>query len=93
MNASDIAPYVGFAQRKGSVLYGADRIAERRKQALVVLVDADAPEKFREGLKRKCGDAPVLEVECLAAATHRDNVKAIAVTDSSLAAAIINLTR
>ena len=37
MKASDIAPYVGFAQRKGSVLYGADRIAEKRAKALVVL--------------------------------------------------------
>lgn len=93
VKASDIAPYVGFAQRKGSVLYGADRIAEKRAKALVVLADSGAPEKFLRELKRICGDIPLFEVEDLAAATHRDNVKAIAVTDSSLATAIINLTR
>ena len=47
MHASDIAPYVGFAQRKGSVLYGAERITEKRAKPLVVLADAAAPEKFR----------------------------------------------
>ena len=72
MNASDIARFVGFARRKGSGRYGADRIAERGTRGLVVLVDADAPEKCREGHKRKCGDAPVSEMECLAAAAHRD---------------------
>lgn len=93
MHASDIAPYVGFAQRKGSVLYGAERITEKRAKPLVVLADAAASEKFRAELKRKCAAVPYIEVEDLPEATHRDNVKAIAVTDASLAAAIINLTR
>ena len=93
MNASEIAPYVGFAQRKGAVLYGMERITEKRARPLVVLVDAAAPEKFRAKMKAECTSAPCFEVVDLPLATHRDNVKAIAVTDASLAAAIVNLMR
>lgn len=93
MKASEIASYVGFAQRSGAVIYGADRITEKRASPLVVLIDADAPEKFRSALKAKCKSTPCFEVEELPLATHRDNVKAIAVTDASLAGAIINLMR
>lgn len=94
MKASEIASYVGFAQRSGAVIYGADRIiTEKRAKPLVVLIDADAPEKFRSALKAKCKSTPCFEVEELPLATHRDNVKAIAVTDASLAGAIINLMR
>lgn len=93
MKASDIAPYVGFAIRSGAVIFGAERIEEKRAKALVVLIDAEAPEKFRSGLKTKCKSTPCFEVENLPLATHRDNVKAIAVTDASLAGAIVNLMR
>ncbi len=93
MNASEIAAYVGFAQRKGSVLYGAERIAEKRSKALVVLVDSAASDKFKRDVASQCGNAPCIEVTDLVKATHRENVKAIAVTDRSLATAIINLTR
>lgn len=93
MKGSEIAPYVGFAQRSGAVIYGADRIAEKPRKALVVLIDAAAGEKFKRELRSKCKDTPCLEVEELFLATHRDNVKAIAVTDKSLAGAILNLMR
>ncbi len=93
MHASEIAPYVGFAQRKGSVLYGAERITERGARPLVVLMDSAAPEKFKSKLAANCKNTPCAEVEQLPLATHRENVKAIAVTDPSLAAAIIDLMR
>lgn len=93
MNESKFAAYVGFAQKSGKIVYGAEKIEECAVKCKVVVADADAPEKFRVKLQRICGDTPYFEVGSLSGATHRDNVKAIAVTDKSLADAIINVLR
>ena len=93
MTNSKIASYVGFAQRSGKVLYGEDRICEKLKLCHVVLADSAASDKVRERLQYKCKGTPYFEVDSLNAATHRDNVKAIGITDAELAGAIINLLR
>lgn len=88
-----IASYVGLAMRSGNALLGEDIICERLSLVKVVLIDADAPEKYRERLKRKLDGIPVYIVDNLAEATHRDAVKALAVTNVNLANAIINILR
>lgn len=93
MTESKFAAYVGFAQKSGRIIYGADNIEIQAPKCKVVVADADAPEKLRGRLRRICGDTPYFEVVSLSGATHRDNVKAIAVTDKSLADAIINVLR
>lgn len=89
LNASEIAAYIGFAQRSGAVLYGEERILEKLGRCVVVLIDASAPEKYRERLIKRCGGVPTAEVDDLRLATHRDNVKSIGVTDQSLGNAIL----
>lgn len=93
MTNSKIATYVGFAQRSGAVLYGEDRIRENLSKCRVVLVDEAASEKYRTRLQSVCKNCPYFETEGLADATHRDNVKAVGITNPSLAEAIINLLR
>lgn len=93
MSCSKIASYIGLAQRSGSVLYGEERIAENTKKCLLILVDRNAPEKYKNRLRNLAGDIPCFDTEDLAQTTHRDNVKAIGIVNPNLAEAIINLLR
>lgn len=93
MSEIKIAPYIGLAQRAGSVLYGEDIIVEKLRWVKVVLIEAAADDKYKLRLKNRCGELPCFETEGLAIALHRENVKAVAVTNEQLANAIINLLR
>ena len=85
--------YIGLAQRAGCVLYGEDIICEMKKQAKVVLLSADASDKYKERMLTKLSDRPVYVVDGLCEALHRDGVNAVAVSNDGLANAIISLLR
>lgn len=85
--------YIGLAQRAGCVLYGEDIIREKKKQAKVVLLSADASDKYKERMLTKLSDRPVYVVDGLCEALHRDGVNAVAVSNDGLANAIISLLR
>lgn len=85
--------YIGLAQRANAVLYGEDIICERLRLVKVVLVSSSSGEKYKERIAKKTADCPTFFVDNLCEALHRDGVKAIAVTNETLANAIIGLLR
>lgn len=88
-----IKAYIGLAQRSGSVLYGEDIICEKKRLAKVLLIDSAAPDKYRQRVANKLSELPTYIVEELCKALHRDGVYAVAITNESLAQAIINILR
>lgn len=87
-----LASYLGLAQRAGGIIYGEDRICENLSGIEVVLIDAAAPDKYKERLRKRL-TCECFEIDCLPHALHRENVKAAAVINKGLAEAIINLLR
>lgn len=85
--------YIGLAQRANAVLYGEDIIAEKQRLAKVVLLSADASEKYKDRVRSKLKSCPVFIVDGLQERLHRDNVNAVAVTNENLANEIIILLR
>lgn len=90
---SKIGAYVGLAQRSGSVLYGEDIICEKIHLAKVVLVSSSASDKYKERILRKIGDCPVFIVDGLCEVLHREGVNAIAITNDSMAKAVVGVLR
>ena len=88
-----VVSYVGLAQRAGAVLYGEDIITDKQKLAKLVLIDADAPEKYSSRLENKFDSLPIFRLDGLRKALHRDNVNAVAITNENLANAIIDILR
>lgn len=88
-----IVSYIGLAQRANGVLYGEDIIVEKLRLAKVVLIDSAASNKYKERMEYKCGNCPCFVLDNLGQALHRNNVKAVAVTNDGLAKAIIDLLR
>lgn len=93
LKADNISPYVGLAQRAKAILYGEDIILEKIRLAKVVLIDADAPQKYAERLKSKIKTCPTFIARDLKGALHKDNVYAVAITNEGLANAVIELLR
>lgn len=93
LKANSISPYVGLAQRAGAILYGEDIILEKIRFAKVVLIDANAPDKYKDRLKSKIKTCPTFITEDLKRALHKDNVNAVAITNDGLANAITELLR
>ncbi len=93
MNEKKIFSYIGLAQRAGSVLYGEDIIAEKLRFAKVVLVDSGASDKYKERIQHRFGSCELFFLDNLTDAVHREEVKAIAITNDGLAKAIIELMR
>lgn len=88
-----IKSYLGLAQRANAVLYGEDIICEKLKLAKVVLISSASTDKYKERIANKTSDRPTFIVDGLCEALHRQGVNAVAVTNPSLANAIINLLR
>ena len=88
-----IASYVGLAQRAGAVLYGEDAIKEKLKLAKVILIDAEATEKYSARIEKKFCMVPIFRLEGLRRALNRDNVNAVAITNENLANAITDILR
>lgn len=94
MQRSKLATFVGFAVKSRSVLFGEEAIGKRPDRVFAALTDEAAPEKLKIRVAEHIGDSvPLFEVEELAELVHRDNVKAIGITDKALADAVINLLR
>ena len=90
---SKIQSYIGLAMRSGRILLGEDKISERLNSCVIVLIDESATDKYKERLLKKCGNIPAFVMDGISNAVHRDQVLAIAITDSGLGNAIIDNLR
>ncbi len=79
--------------RSGRILLGEDKITEKLNTCVVVLIDENATDKYKERLIAKCKDTPVFVLDGVASAVHREQVLAIAITDSGLGNAILDNLR
>ena len=92
-NKSKICSYIGLAMRSGRILLGEDKITERLRSCVVVLIDESATDKYKERLMSKCSSVPTFVLDCVTSAVHREQVFAIAITDSGLGNAILENLR
>lgn len=90
---SKITSYVGLAMRSGRILLGEDKITERLNSCVVVLIDENATDKYKERLVAKCKSVPTFVIDGVSSAVHREQVLAIAITDSGLGNAILENLR
>ncbi|MBQ9276939.1 MAG: hypothetical protein IJ226_05045 [Clostridia bacterium] len=88
-----VAAYIGLCQRAGAVLYGEDAIENKFKSAKLILVDKEASEKYTARIHKKFDVLPIFEFEGLRKALHKEAVNAVAITNESLANAIIDILR
>ena len=92
-NKSKISSYIGLAMRSGRILLGEDKITEQLRSCVVVLIDESATDKYKERLMHKCANVPTFVLDCVSSAVHREQVFAIAITDSGLGNAILDNLR
>ncbi len=92
MNRTMLSKYLGLAMKAGAVLFGEDIIMEKLRYAKVVLIDANASDKYKERLLKKTEKIPTFQCD-LKSELQKDNVKAVAIINDGLAKAIINLMR
>lgn len=91
---SKVETYIGFAIRKGSVVFGCDNIEKYRKKVFLLLATQSLSDNSLQTLnnvasKRNCA---LLRIDDYDILTKR-NCKALAICDKSLADAIVqNLT-
>lgn len=85
--------YIGLAQRAGGVIYGEDAMSEKKRAIKLILINSEASDKYKTRIKSKFADKPHFETHDLTEMLHRDNVKAIAISNDALAEAIIDLLR
>lgn len=86
-----IGAYIGFAQKKGSVVYGLDNIVIYKKKQHLVLACASSENTLKK-IKTFCGKSGVKLIVTnlpLKDMVHKTNCKAISITDKQLAEAII----
>jgi Ribosomal protein HS6-type (S12/L30/L7a) len=93
-NTSKIASYIGFAARAGKIIFGADLITKRGKRHKVIVLCDTASDNTKKQLSAYA-DKTGTPLRTLMDITvgdilKRPNCKAIAVTDESLANAIIH---
>lgn len=93
MNKKNVAPYVGLAQRANAVIYGEDIISEKIDKVKVILLDSNAPKKYKDRLLTKFSDYPLFVIDNLEEAVHKDNVYSIAILNETLANTIISILR
>lgn len=90
---SKIDCYVHFAVRSGKVLWGVDNLVKSRKPAKIVLYDCTLGQNSKKVLDKLVAERNlcVLEVpeNYLNALLKRENVRVLAITDYSLANAIL----
>lgn len=83
---SKIETYIGFAIRKGSVVFGCDNIKSAKKRMLLLLYTPSLSNNSLDQLKQVssktgCELAQIEELEIL----QKKNCKALAICDQSLA--------
>lgn len=79
--------------RSGRILLGEDKITERLNSCVVVLIDENATDKYKERLVAKCKSVPTFVIDGVSSAVHREQVLAIAITDNGLGNAILENLR
>ncbi len=89
MNRQKIVTYLGFAQKAGKVVMGADNITKKKKRYPLILICDSASERTKKEILN-FGGASVFEVSNVAELTNKQGCKVIAVVDENLANAIIN---
>lgn len=91
---SKIDCYVHFAVRSGKVIWGIDSLVKSRKRIKIVLYDCTLGQNSMKELEKylNTNDVPSLQLpeNYLNTLLKRENVKVLAITDDSLANAIIN---
>lgn len=90
---SKIQSYIGLAMRSGRILLGEDKITEKLNSCVVVLIDQNATEKYKDRLVARCNKVPTFVLEGVTESVHREQVLAVAVTDSGLGNAILDNLR
>ncbi len=85
-----VETYIGFAIKKGSVVFGCDNIEKYRKKIRLVLYTGNLSDNSLSVLKAVSGEkkCPLIKIENYDVLVKR-NCKALAITDVSLANAII----
>ncbi len=92
MTNDKVVTLMGFAIRAGKVIFGTDAIERYHRRKQLILVDKSLSLNSREKLVRDNKSVPIVlsTSVTLADLTHRDGVKAIALTDKQMAQAILN---
>ena len=89
---SKIKTYVGFAINKGDVIFGLDKILASRKKPKLIMLCKTASEKTTKEVMHYCANKKVKLIECFTPVedlVSKQGVKIIALTDESLAGAIL----
>ncbi len=93
MEKNKIETYLGFCIRSRKIIFGTEMISRQKKGVKLLVMDGGiGANSLKEMVKAKeTLSCPLLltEVGALAQWVHRPNVKAVAITDESLAAAIL----
>lgn len=91
---SKIDCYIHFAVKAGKVIWGIDNLIKTRKKITIILFDETIGQNSKKELDRyiqqKQTKALPLPGDYLNKLLHRENVKVLAITDSSLGEAILN---
>lgn len=90
MDKKKIISYLGFAQKAGKIIYGADNVLKKKKLYPLVIICSSVSDRTKKDIASFCGNAPLVEVEDLSSLMNKNGVKVVAVTDFNLAAAIVN---
>ena len=96
MATEKIQTYIGFCIRSGKIIFGTEMISRQKKGVKLLLSDGGmGASSFKIMAKAKeTLSCPLLitEVGALGTLTHRPSVKAVAIKDEHLAAAILKET-
>lgn len=91
-NLSKISSYIGFAAKAGKIVYGADQIVGRQRQKVIILCPTageNTKKKLLNYADKTSSPLVVPEGITLEEILKKKNCKAVAVTDTCLAKAII----
>ena len=89
-----ISAYLGFCIRSGKIVYGVDEIAEHKKRISLLIIDGGLSENSRKEIYKAQERlaCPLLETETdlLGELLHKPAVKAVAIKEKNLAAAVLS---
>ncbi len=92
---NNVKTYLGFAVKKGSVIYGLDAMERQNKAPYAVLLCPTAAQNTAKKTAEYCKARHVRLLRCdepLAPVVYKTNCKVLAVTDQGLAQAILKNT-
>ncbi|MCL2234449.1 MAG: hypothetical protein FWC02_02075 [Firmicutes bacterium] len=85
--------YIGFAVKSGKTVYGLDNIESYRKRIHLLVICSTAGKGLKRNLNMYAENKEIalIETKNLSEIVHKENVKAVGVTDKNLAKAIMQL--